>query len=278
MSLCLVITTGCDKDEPNQNWQSSILCQQLINTSWQCYSIVNYWNDGSESRRSDRIRPQIYTFKNESANANYVLCKTPLVLEMYNTDSSETKIGTWFIDNNKRIISNVSPSISGDVVSLTSDCLQLRFDYDDPEGCGCDYSVSYYKNIKTINNPQEDTNPSGTDYNDTLSIQGIWYWDNGPYDNGLFAFGKTNNVKFQQSGYKNWGSYGIPYLHAEGSYDIRGSKLECIYDDIWTEAANQFPDWNIGGSQSVIYTIEKFTNNELILDDGNTKYSLEPMW
>lgn len=64
---------------------------------------------------------------------------------MYDSDSGETKQGTWFIIGDKLINGNVSPSIQGDVVALTSDCLQLRFDYDDPIGCGCDYSISYYK-------------------------------------------------------------------------------------------------------------------------------------
>lgn len=147
-ALCAIICTSCDKeDEPSKGWQDSTLCQQLVGTSWQLYSIVFYWNDGTEADRSDRLRPQIYTFTNESANVNYSSCKNPLVLEMYNTDSGKTEKGTWFIIGNKWINGNVSPSIQGDVVALTSDCLQLRFDYDDPEGCGCDYSIDYYQRV-----------------------------------------------------------------------------------------------------------------------------------
>lgn len=146
--LYAIVCTSCDKkDEPETNWQNSTLCHQLIGTSWQLYSVVNYWDDGSEVNRSDRLRPQIYTFTNERANVNYALCKTPLVLEMYNTESGTTDKGTWFIIGDKWISGNVSPSIQGDVVAFTSDCLQLRFDYDDPEGCGCDYSIDYYNRV-----------------------------------------------------------------------------------------------------------------------------------
>ncbi len=66
---------------------------------------------------------------------------------MYNTDSGITKKGTWFIIGNKWIAGNVSPTIHGDVVALTSECLQLRFDFDDLIECGCDYSIEYYKRI-----------------------------------------------------------------------------------------------------------------------------------
>lgn len=148
LSLCSIIFTSCDKeDEPDINWYKSSLCEQLVGTSWQLYSIVDYWNDGTEASRSDRLRPQIYTFTNESANVNYALCKNPFVLEMYNTDSGITEKGTWFIIGDKWINGNVSPSIQGEVVGLTSDCLQLRFDYDDPVGCGCDYSIDFYKRV-----------------------------------------------------------------------------------------------------------------------------------
>lgn len=147
-SICLSLCTSCDKeDEPNADWQNSTLCHQLVGTSWQLYSIINYWDDGTEVSQSNRLRPQIYTFTNQLANVSYTSGSNPYVLAMYNTETGTTVTGTWFIIGYKWINGNVSPSIQGDVVSLTENCLQLRFDYDDPVGCGCDYSIDYYQRV-----------------------------------------------------------------------------------------------------------------------------------
>ncbi len=148
LDICLSLCTACrESEEPCTSWQDSKLSQQLIGTSWQLYSIIDYWDDGTEISQSNRVRPQIYTFTNQLANITYATCKNPYILEMYNTESEETKQGTWFIIGSKWINGNISPSIQGEVVALTSDCLQLRFDYDDPIGCECDYSIEYYKRV-----------------------------------------------------------------------------------------------------------------------------------
>jgi len=148
VTLCLVLCAACDnEDEPDISWQSSVLCHQLVGTSWQLYSIVDYRADGSEVSQSNRLRSQIYTFKNSLADVgNSTHSHKPYVLEMYDTDTNETEQSYWWLDG-KYLWGMSSPSIMGDVVSLTSDCLQLRFDYDDPIGCGCDYSIYYYQRV-----------------------------------------------------------------------------------------------------------------------------------
>lgn len=147
-SLCCILCSACDKEnEPETAWQNSELCHKLAGKSWQLYSIINYWADGSEVSQSNRLRPQIYTFRNTPAYfANSTNIHQPYVLEMFDTNTNETKQSYWYLDE-KYLWGMSSPSIMGEVVSLTSDCLQLRFDFDDPIGCGCDYSVSFYQRV-----------------------------------------------------------------------------------------------------------------------------------
>lgn len=145
ISVVFLFVTSCNKeDDPIKNWQDSRLCHELIGTSWQLYSIIDYLDDGSEVGQSNRLRPQIYTFTDVLAPSG----TNRYVLEMYDSDSNITKKSEWYI-NGTFLWGFSSPSIMGDIVSFTNDCLQLRFDYGDPIGCGCDYSISFYKRVRS---------------------------------------------------------------------------------------------------------------------------------
>lgn len=60
-----LLCNSCKDDEPDLSWTKSELSQRLIGTQWQLYSIVDYWNDGTEKRRYDKLRPQIFYYTSE---------------------------------------------------------------------------------------------------------------------------------------------------------------------------------------------------------------------
>ncbi len=131
-----------------------------------------------------------------------------------------------------------------------------------------------------IYNRANDNNKSDEqDYRLILLKHKTWSWYKSQYDNGFFTFSGNRDVQFLQSGNKKVGSYGIPTLDARGTFEINGNSLDCIYLDVSvdpTNAANQFPDWNIGHTRRIVYTIEKLTDNQLILKNGSAKLILKP--
>lgn len=179
---------SCSKDdEPDDSWKDSELCHKLVGTSWQLYSIVDYWNDGSEARRSDRLRPEIYTLTGQNSDeTNLVNCRRPYISQMYDTNTNETKTSNWWLmENNTWLHTGHSPCMQGKVVYISSNELQLRFDYDDPEGCGCDYSIEYYK---AVEQPGHSENWGDDDDDSGNSSNG-----NGGSNNGGNGGGTTNH-------------------------------------------------------------------------------------
>ena len=72
LSGLIPILSGCGTNDegPDYSWKDSSLCHQLIGTSWQLYSIAWYHNDGMEVKRSDGLRPIIYTFTDEEVETH----------------------------------------------------------------------------------------------------------------------------------------------------------------------------------------------------------------
>lgn len=142
----MICISSCDKeDEPIGQWKDGALCQKLIGTSWQLYLIVDYWNDGSIADQSERLRPQIYSFTDKIPKNNFGKWDS-YEIEMRNINDNSIQKGSWCLDGNY-LWSSVSPSIMGEIISISSSELQLKFEYDNPEGCGCDYSIDYYRRV-----------------------------------------------------------------------------------------------------------------------------------
>lgn len=140
-------------DEPNESWKDSTLCKQLVNTNWQLYSIVDYWGDEKEVDRSDRVRPQVFTFTSEPCPD---FPKRYLMYE-YNTIIDEIKSGPWYIDGDFIYTGAGMVGPFGTIVKLTSSEFEVRYDYADndeeAQQYGCDYGIEYYSRVyKTLFN------------------------------------------------------------------------------------------------------------------------------
>lgn len=175
--------------------------------------------------------------------------------------------GTWSYQNNSWSISTNSTLTSGTYVMVNN---QLIFHQDFADGSS---------RTVIFNRVNDNNQPNETDYKSILLKHKTWSWYNSQYDNGFFTFSGTRDVQFLQSGNKKVGSYGIPILDARGTFEISGNTLDCIYLDVMidpTSASDQFPGWNIGHTRRIVYTIEKLTDDELILKEGTTKLILKP--
>lgn len=178
--------------------------------------------------------------------------------------------GSWTYSNNSWSLLTGSSMISGKYIIVNGQLI-CNTVFED----GSSRTVTYNR-ISGGNGTQGEQ-----DYKSMLIKHKTWTWDNGQYDNGFFTFYGTNNVQFLQSGSSKVGSYGIPNLDARGTFSINGNKLECTYVNISIDpsnASNQFPNWKIGSTRKITYSIDKLTDTELILKDGNIKYTLKPLY
>lgn len=139
--------TSCEEDKLDLSWTKSELSQKLIGTQWQLYSIVDYWIDGSEVRRSDGLRPQIFYYSSEPyANFSFNGLQM-LKVSYYDTKTGETRSAGWCIEGNYlRTGLNLAPL--GTIVMLTPTEFKVRYDYattvEEAQNYGCFYSISSY--------------------------------------------------------------------------------------------------------------------------------------
>lgn len=139
---------SCKDDEPDMSWTKSELSQKLIGTQWQLYSIVDYWSDGTETGRSDRLRPQIFYYSSEPYENYSVDGLQMLKVSYYDTDTGETRTAGWCIDGNY-LHTGLNLAPMGTIVTLTPTEFKVRYDYattaEEAQKYGCFYSIWSYK-------------------------------------------------------------------------------------------------------------------------------------
>ena len=248
---------GVDNTTFTSDVQYSFVCENSQ------YQVVITRNDGSvftQPSSSSKLEVDLYDFKQEKVSTT----EFKLPSYAYNSYYSYT-----FNVTDDKYISKIDVYIKN---------------IDDEK-----YSKYEVKNVKYLttgsdlvvffNRVNDNNQPNETDYKSILLKHKTWSWYNSQYDNGFFTFSGTRDVQFLQSGNKKVGSYGIPILDARGTFEISGNTLDCIYLDVMidpTSASDQFPGWNIGHTRRIVYTIEKLTDDELILKEGTTKLILKP--
>lgn len=158
--------SSCNEDvKSDDDWKNSTLCHQLIGTSWQRCSSVIYSKDGSIAYEDNDVSPYVHTFTDkEINNENLAEHKHRYVLEAYNINTKETTSGDWYLISDKTLHAWCAPSFYGEVISISSDYLKIRTDYDDSPIAGdLGYKIEIFKSTNSGGNSDNGNNNNFND-------------------------------------------------------------------------------------------------------------------
>lgn len=297
--ISMLITSCSDEVQSEDNWKESSLCHQLIGTSWQQCSLTIHSKDGSIAYEDNDVRSYVYTFTNQEVNNEHLSeYKHRYVLEVYNIETKETKYGDWYLAGEKILYASCTPPFNGEVISLSSEYLKIRTDYDDnsPITGELDYSIRIFKstNIGDIlgsgngNNNGNDNEGHNSTRGLLLKNNGYWVYDhsysyviggNTQYarHNDYVSFTSNNEIRLHidwQCDGKTSASFNTrkSIVDAWGTYRVEGEYLICEFSYVNCSGNSDLETqyWSDGVPNTKKYKLS--IDGDLLLESGNESH------